>query len=61
MKISVLKAMAQANGFGFPKTQARPKAPSSQKFAPAWPGFFASAWLGFWLKAGAGHFRLKIH
>ena len=40
MKISVLKAMAQANGFGFPKTQARPKAPSSQKFAPAWPGFF---------------------
>ena len=44
MKISVLKAMAQANGFGFPKTQARPKAPSSQKFAP---------------EAGAGHFTIR--
>ena len=34
MKISLLKAMAQANGFGFPKTQARPKAPSSLISAP---------------------------
>ena len=51
MKISMSKAMAQANSFGFPKTQARPKAPSSQKFGPA---FFGLAWLGFWLKARAG-------
>ena len=41
MKISMSKAMAQANSFGFPKTQARPKAPSSQKFGPAF-----LAWLG---------------
>jgi hypothetical protein len=37
------KAVAQANGFGFPKTQARPKAVSGQRYGPAWPGFF---WLG---------------
>jgi hypothetical protein len=37
---SQLKAGAQANGFGFPKIQAGPKAVSSQKLGPAWPGFF---------------------
>ena len=43
MKISVSKAVAQANGFGFPKTQARPKAPSSQSLARLGPAFFRLA------------------
>jgi hypothetical protein len=34
------KAPAQAKGFGFPKTQAGPKANSGQHLGPAWPGFF---------------------
>ena len=44
MKISMSKAMAQANSFGFPKTQA--KSPIKPK---VWPSFF---WLGLaWLLA----------
>jgi hypothetical protein len=41
------QAMAQANGFGFSKNQARPKAVSGQQSGPAWPGFFwpGLAWL----------------
>ena len=41
------QSLAQANGFGFSKTQARPKAVSGQRLGPAWPGFFwpGLAWL----------------
>ena len=41
--VSAPKAPAQANGFGFPKTQAGPKAVPGQCLGLAWPGFF---WLG---------------
>ena len=40
------KAGAQADGFGFQKYQAGPKAGSGQAQGPAWPGF--------WPQAGAG-------
>jgi hypothetical protein len=45
------QAGAQANGFGFPKVQAGPKAVSGQRSGPA---FFGSAWPSSWLQAGAG-------
>ena len=45
------KAGAQADGFGFQKYQAGPKAVSGKAQGPAWPGFF---WPGFWPQAGAG-------
>ena len=45
------QAGAQANGFGFPKVQAGPKAVSGQRSGPA---FFGLAWPGFWPQAGAG-------
>jgi hypothetical protein len=45
------QVVAQAAGFGFQKSQAGPKASSSQTQGPNWPGFF---WPGFWPQAGAG-------
>ena len=48
------KAGAQANGFGFPKIQAGPKAVSGQRSGPAWPGFF---WLGLARLLASGRSR----
>ena len=47
LKYIPTKARAQAGGFGFQKSQARPKAASIQAQGPAWPGFFwpGLAWL----------------